>query len=133
MANKALHRHDISDAAWKKLEPLLLGRREIYRRPAEDNRRFINAVQWIHRTGAPWRDLPPCYGDWKNTHRRFCRWRDAGAWEKIHLRFTEGADLEWFMIDSACIKVHPNATGIRGDNQVMSRTKGSSLPNCILV
>ena len=27
------------------------------------------------RTGAPWRDLPPDYGDWKNTHRRFCRWR----------------------------------------------------------
>ena len=35
-------------------------------RPAQDNRRFINAVFWILRTGAPWRDLPPDYGDWKN-------------------------------------------------------------------
>jgi hypothetical protein len=43
MANKGLHRHDISDAAWEKLEPLLLGRRGICRCPAEDNRRFINS------------------------------------------------------------------------------------------
>ena len=35
-------------------------------RLAQDNRRFINAVFWILRTGAPWRDLPPDYGDWKN-------------------------------------------------------------------
>ncbi len=32
---------------------------------------------------APWRDLPASYGGWKNTHRRFCRWRDKGIWEKL--------------------------------------------------
>ncbi|MBL1264159.1 transposase [Methylomicrobium sp. RS1] len=37
---------------------------------------------WILRAGAPWRDLPPDYGDWKNTHRRFCRWRDCGVFGK---------------------------------------------------
>ena len=35
-------------------------------RPAHDNRRFVDAVCWVLRTGAPWRDLPPDYGDWKN-------------------------------------------------------------------
>ncbi len=34
-------------------------------------------------TGFPWRDLPPDYGDWKNTHRRFSRWRDRGVWEAL--------------------------------------------------
>jgi hypothetical protein len=43
VADKGSHRHDISDAAWEKLEPLLLGRRGICRCPAEDNRRFINS------------------------------------------------------------------------------------------
>ena len=62
----AHRRHDISDRVWEILEPLL-------------NRRFINAVFWILRTGAPWRDLPPDYGDWKN-NRRFCRWRDRNVW-----------------------------------------------------
>jgi transposase len=70
---KALHRHDISDRLWEKIEGLLPGRAGKQGRMAQDNRRFINAVSWIIRTGAPWRDLPPEYGDWKNTHRWFCR------------------------------------------------------------
>jgi len=54
------HRHDISD-----LEPHLLGRAGGWGRIAHDNRRFFNGVLWILRTGAPWRDLPADYGDWK--------------------------------------------------------------------
>ena len=50
-------------------------------RPAQDNRRFINAVFWILRTGAPWRDLPPDYGDWKNTHLpNSAAVRDRNVW-----------------------------------------------------
>ena len=82
MAN-AYERHDISDESWAKIEFLLPGRKGTWGGNARDNRQFINAVFWILRTGAPWRDLPPSYGDWKNTHRRFCRWRDKGVWEKL--------------------------------------------------
>ena len=39
---------------------------------------FINAVFWILRTGAPWRDLPPDYGSWSNIHRRLIRWHNKG-------------------------------------------------------
>lgn len=77
----AHRRHDISDKLWKKLKKYLPGSRGGVGRPAADNRLFINAVFWILRTGAPWRDLPPDFGDWKNTQRRFCRWRDRGVWE----------------------------------------------------
>ena len=55
----AHRRHDISDRVWEILEPLLPGGKGKTGRPAQDNRRFINAVFWILRTGAPWRDLPP--------------------------------------------------------------------------
>lgn len=79
----AHRRHDISDKVWANIEKLLPGSKGSVGRPSADNRLFINAVFWILRTGAPWRDLPPDLGDWKNTHRRFCRWRDRGAWEKI--------------------------------------------------
>ena len=67
----AHRRHDMTDAVWERLRPLLPGGEGKQGRPAHDNRRFIDAVCWILRTGAPWRDLPPDYGDWKNTHRRF--------------------------------------------------------------
>ena len=76
----AHRRHDMIDAVWERLRPHLPGGEGKRGRPAHDNRRFIDAVCWILRTGAPWRDLPPDYGDWKNTHRRFCRWRDRGVW-----------------------------------------------------
>lgn len=122
----AHRRHDISDRVWELLEPHLPGREGTRGVTARDNRCFLNAVFWILRTGAPWRDLPPDYGDWKNTHRRFCRWRDAGVWERLLELLISEPDFEWLMIDASHIKVHPHAAGARGGNQDMGRTKGGS-------
>ncbi len=100
-------------------------------RRAQDNRLFLNAVFWILRSGAPWSDLPLDYGDWKNIHRRFCRWRDKGIWESLLEQVIDQPDFEWLMIDASHIKVHPDAAGALGGNQAMSRTKGDSIQNCI--
>ena len=131
MSKEAYMRHDISDKVWSLLEPLLPGRRGSWGGVAIDNRRFINAIIWILRTGAPWRDLPPSYGDWKNTHRRFCRWRDKGVWESVLNHLIEDPDYEWLMIDASHIKVHPHGTGAVGGSQEMSRTKGGLIPRYI--
>lgn len=120
----AHRRHDISDRVWLLLEPLLPGRRGVWGGIAKDNRLFINAIFWILRTGAPWRDLPPDYGDWKNTHRRFCRWRDKGVWAQLLEALITEPDFEWLMIDATHAKVHPHAAGARGGNQAMGVTKG---------
>ncbi|MDE9453691.1 IS5 family transposase [Xenorhabdus bovienii] len=117
-------RHDISDHIWNLLEPHLPRRKGAWGREAQDNRLFINAVFWILRTGSPWRDLPPDYGGWKNTHRRFCRWRDKGIWESLLEQLISEPDFEWLMIDASHIKVHPHAAGAKGGNQGMERTKG---------
>ncbi|OTA13967.1 transposase [Xenorhabdus vietnamensis] len=126
MSAPAYRRHDISDHVWNLLEPHLPGRKGNWGRVAYDNRLFINAVFWILRTGAPWRDLPSDYGDWKNTHRRFCRWRDKGIWEGLLEQLIAEPDFEWLMIDASHIKVHPHAAGAKGGNQDMGRTKGGS-------
>jgi transposase len=118
------HRHDLTDDLWHKLAPLLTGKAGDWGGVAKDNRQFINAVLWILRTGAPWRDLPPDYGGWKNTHRRFCRWRDKGVWEGILEQLVQEPDLEWLMMDTTHIKVHKHATGAVGGNQDMNLTKG---------
>ena len=131
MSKKAYMRHDISDKVWGLLEPLLPGRRGSWGGVAIDNRRFINAIIWILRTGAPWRDLPPSYGNWKNTHKRFCRWIDKGVWESVLTHLIEDPDYEWLMIDASHIKVHPHETGAVGGNQEMSRTKGGLIPRYI--
>lgn len=99
---------------------------------AQDNRRFINGVFWILRTGAPWRDLPPFYGKWGTVYQRFRRWRDKGIWEKLLEILVDEPDFEWLMIDASHCKVHPHAAGARGGNQDMSRTKGGSIPRFTL-
>lgn len=124
----AYHRHDISDRVWELMAPHLPGQEGQWGGIAEDNRRFINGVFWILRTGAPWRDLPPDYGGWSNTHRRFIRWRDKGVWEKLFAALIDEPDMEWLMIDATHIKVHPHAAGAVGGNQDMSRTKGGLTP-----
>ena len=121
---KAHRRHGISDNVWHLLEPHLPGRSGSWGGMARDNRLFINAVFWIMRTGAPWRDLPPDYGCWSNTHRRFIRWRDKGIWEQLMEILIDEPDYEWLMIDASHCKVHPHAAGAKGGNRDMSRTKG---------
>lgn len=38
-------------------------------RTCADNRLSIEAIMWVAKTGAPWRDLPPEYGKWSNVHK----------------------------------------------------------------
>ena len=128
MTNVYHRRHDISDHVWGLLAPRLPGRKGSWGGLAKDIRQFINAVFWILRTGAPWRDLPPDYGGWSNTHRRFIRWRNKGIWEALLEKLVVEPDFEWLMIDARHIKVHPHAAGAVGGNQDMGRTKGGSTP-----
>lgn len=125
------HRHDLDDHQWSLIEPLLPGQKGQRGRPAQDNRQFINAVFWILRTGAPWRDLPSDYGDWKNTHRRFTRWRDKNIWENILEQLIDEPDYEWLMIDASHIKLHHDATGAVGGTEAAGLTKGGSTASCI--
>ena len=125
------HRHDISDEAWALIEPHTIGNKGTWGGNAKDTRLFINAVFWILRTGAPWRDLPPDYGNWNTVQRRFCRWRDKGIWEQMLEAIVDNPDFEWLMIDASHVKVHPHAAGAKGGNQDMARTKGGSTPRYI--
>ena len=122
----AQRRHDISDKVWFLLSPLLPGQVGQWGGVATDNRLFLDGVFWVLRTGAPWRDLPPEYGNWNTVYQRFRRWRNAGVWEKILEQLIEDPDFEWLMIDASHIKVHPHGVGAVGGNQDMGRTKGGS-------
>src|SRR5438309_717121 len=73
-----MDRFVLTDAQWAKMEPLCLGKRGDPGRSGKDNRRFIEAVLWIARTGSPWRDLPPLLGHWNSVFTRFRDWAKAG-------------------------------------------------------
>ncbi len=105
-----MHRYAISDDDFKRIAPLLPGQPGKPGRNAIDNRRFINAVLWIARTGAPWRDLPERFGNYDSVYKRFNRWGKRGVWQAIH-RALQDPDLEWLMLDSSTIRAHQHAAG----------------------
>jgi transposase len=112
-------RHDLTDAQWRRLAPLLPPQRPRTGRPANDHRTVLNGILWILRTGAPWRDLPERYGSSNTGWSRFRRWRDAGIWDRILRALQEEAahddtlDGTLTMIDGSNIRAHQHAAGAR--------------------
>ena len=107
-----MRRHEISDDHWNRIEALLPGRQGDPGVTAKDNRLFVNAVLWIAKTGAPWRDLPERFGNWNSVWRRFDRWARKGAWERV-FRELQDPDLEWLLLDSTVIRAHQHAAGAK--------------------
>ena len=83
---------------------------------AVDNYRFVNALLWMCRTGAPWRDLPECYGKWITVCRRFNRWSGNGAMERLFTALQEeriiAVEVRVPALDSTSVKVHRHAVRV---------------------
>jgi transposase len=105
-----LPRHAISDEDWDRIKGLLPGKASDPGVTAKDNRPFIDAVLWIAKTSAAWRDLPERFGPWNSVWRRFSRWAQKGRWEKI-FRHLQDPDLEWLILDSTVVRAHQHAAG----------------------
>ncbi len=107
-----LHRHAISDADWDRVKGFLPGRPGQHGGVAEDNRRFLDAVLYVARTGIPWADLPERFGSWNGQWRRFDRWAKADRWEPI-LAALRDPDLDVLILDSTAVRAHPCAAGAK--------------------
>lgn len=104
------HRHAISDADWDRIKHLLPGQPGQHGGVAKDNRRFLDAVLYVARTGIPWEDLPARYGNWNTQWRRFDRWAKANRWDPI-LAALRDPDLDVLILDSTAVRAHPCAAG----------------------
>ena len=110
-----IKRHEITDEQWEQIKDLVPPERSDGKgRPAKDNRMMINAIIWILKTGAPWRDLPERFGSWNSVYSRYSRWTKRGLWEKIFLNLTRDLDEEELMIDGTYIRVHQHGAGGKG-------------------
>lgn len=104
-------RHRLDDTKWSKVYACLKVTPGIYTGNEEKSRQFIDAVHWVMRTGAQWRDLPSELGKWNTVFKRFARWSDKHVWEKLHQQLIEEPDMEWLLIDSTVVRAHPCAAG----------------------
>ena len=100
-------RYELSDHEWTAIKPMLPNKPRGVRRV--NDRRVLNGIFWVLRSGAPWRDLPENYGPRTTCYNRFVRWRRAGVWDHImdalaaghdaavvRLPGPDGRDMAWF-------------------------------------
>jgi transposase len=99
----------VSNGQWARIAPAIAAATR--RGPkGRDDRGFFEAILWILRTGAPWRDLPHAFGNWSRSYRRFRRWALAGRWEMLRQTLRRSPP-ELLLIDSTIVKAHPRAAG----------------------
>ncbi len=86
-------------------------------RPWLPHRPVVDGIFWILRAGAPWRDLPGCYGRWNSVYQRFNRWTREGLWQRVvdtlqgEARREDVIDWDLGAIDSSVIHAHRVAAG----------------------
>ena len=107
-------RRELTNAQWRRIENLVPGKEGDRGRHGEDNRLFVDAVLWVLRTGAPWRDLPAAFGHWNSVFQRFSRWSHKGVWERIFKALAADPNFEHIMIDATIVRAHQHAAGAKG-------------------
>src|SRR5919107_640874 len=116
----------LRDDQWERIAPLLPGKVEDPGRSGADNRLFVEAVLWIVRVGAPWRDLPQAFGKWNSVFQRFRRWVRSGVFDQLFGALSTDADFEYVIVDGTIVRVHQHGSGARGGTktQAIGRSRG---------
>jgi putative transposase len=104
----------LQDEQWARIASLCVGKESDPGGTGENNRMFVEGVLWIARTGSPWRDLPPAFGNWNSVWRRFDRWSQSGVWHRIFAALADDPDFEYLIIDSTIVRAHQHAAGAKG-------------------
>jgi len=91
----------LTDAQWKKIEPLLPrpGPHPRGGRPPAAHRRVLDGILWILRSGARWQDLPSEFPSPSTCWRRLRDWEEQGVWLRVWRTFlaelNERQQLKW--------------------------------------
>ena len=127
----AAGRHDLANCEWSVLEPLLPAGKKAGRPPKWARRQLIDGIRWRIRVGAPWRDVPPCYGPWQSVYGLFRCWQRDGTWRKILAALQALADaaghVTWDVsVDSGTARAHQHAAGARKDPAAQQEPPGGT-------
>ena len=109
-------RYELTDHEWAAIKPMLPNKPRGV--PRVNDRRVLNGIFWVLRSGAPWRDLPDNFGPYTTCYNRFVRWRRAGVWGRIMDALAAAHDASVQMIDTSIVRVHQHGACIAGTEAV---------------
>ena len=104
-------RFDLTDEEWAVIAPLLPNKSRGVARV--DDRRVLNGIFYILRTGSPWRDLPARYGPYTTVYNRYNRWAKQGVWLRVFEALSAAAPDALHLIDSSIVRAHQHAAGAK--------------------
>lgn len=107
-------RRELRTDQWNHIKAFLPGKKRDPGRTGRDNRLFVDAVLWIARTGAHWRELPEQFGMWNSVFQRYTRWAKAGVWARVVHTLSGDLDFEYVMSDSTIVRAHQHSAGAKG-------------------
>ena len=113
-----MHRHALTDAQWRQLQPVL-PRQRAGPEAIRGDRLFIDAVLYRAKTGCPWRDLPERFGPWKSVYNRFNNWSQQGHWAAIFRALQYEVDDIGSIVDGSVVRAHQDASGGKGGSSTM--------------
>lgn len=73
----------LTDAEWRRIEPMLPPQKPATGRPRHDHRTVLGGILWVVRSGASWRAMPAECGKWETAYQRYRLWRTTGLWSRI--------------------------------------------------
>ena len=123
-------RYDLTDFEWSVIQPLLPNKPRGV--PRADERRVLNGIFWVLRSGAPWRDLPERYGPYTTCYNRFNRWRKVGVWDRLMDAVTKAYDGEVQMIDRVKILCGVFSQELETNSRVFAKIGKMPAVNLIL-
>ena len=103
----------LRDDQWERIKSFVPGGTRGKRGPRTDNRKFLNALLWMARSGSRCRDLPERLGDYRSVKRRYYRWIEMGVFDRLFAAVAADPDLEWLAIDATVIRAQAQAAGAR--------------------
>jgi transposase len=106
-------RYELSDHEWSVIRPMLPNKPRGV--PHVNDRRVLNGIFWVLRSGAPWRDVPETFGPPTTCYNRFVRWRRAAVWDRIMDALAAAHDVTVQMIDTSIVRVHQHGSCISGN------------------
>ena len=125
MSNSFYHK-DLTDAQWNRIK-IVFEEKPKVGRPPLNPRTVFNAIMWILKSGARWRDLPARYGNWNSIYHKFRKWCSLGLFERMMKIINADKDNSTLLeLDSTFCKVHQSACSALKEQAIGSSRGGKN-------